>query len=313
MAKSRINGTVDYVEEVTFGTTPTNPTLAWIGSVYSVKPKVKVKSETKRYLPATTVTDNKAFTFHHIKTGEDLGLDVGWIPQTGSLLNFLVYFVGGTTGAPVSDTQKSISVVLQDANAASLKWQVFKGCVGTDLTLTVPEDGAIDCKGTFVCQDAAAPSGTDPKGSGSHPAASSAAELTIDDISLCKMKYSTGASWITCTDAINAMTLQVKNKIGFSKDIANSTPTRIAGYAVNGRDITLELDLDYAALEVATPSGMSLSDVRSMTALDFQFALDGKTYSLTGLKFPELPYEFGPDDLLGDKVVSLPATGLSIA
>jgi hypothetical protein len=313
MAVSRINGTVDFIEESVFGTIPTNPALKWIGSVYSAKPAVKVKTETKRALPATTITANKAFNMKHIKVGTDIGLEIGYVPQTGSFLDFLVYAIGGTTAAPVSDTQKSISVVLQDANAASLKWQVFKGCVCTDFAFNAPEDGAIDCKATFNCQELAAPSATDPKGSGSHPSASTGAELTIDDISACQMKYSASGSLANCTDAINALSFKVQNKIGFSKDIANSTSTRIAGYAVNARSITLELDLDYAALETAAATGFSITDVRSLTAFDFAFTLDGKTYTFGGLKFPELPYEYGPDDLLGDKVTSLPATSLTVA
>jgi hypothetical protein len=127
------------------------------------------------------------------------------------------------------------------------------------------------------------------------------------------MKYSASGALANCTDAINALSFKVSNKIGFVKDIANSTSTRIAGYAVNSRSITLDLDLDYLAMENATPTGMSLTDVRSLTAFDFAFTLDGKTYTFGGLKFPELPYEFGPDDLLGDKVTSLPATSLTVA
>lgn len=313
MVKTRINGTLDYVEESVFGTIPANPTLAWIGTVYSAKPILKPKSETKRYLPATTVTTNLAFNNRHIKTGEDIGFEIGYVPQTGSLLNFLVYAIGGTTGAPVSDTQKSISLVLQDGNRSSLKWDVFTGCVCTDFTLAAPEDGVIDCKASFTCQEKAAASATDPKGSGSHPAASTGAELTIDDISACQMKYSASGSFANCTDAVNALTMKIANKISFSKDIANATSTRIAGYAVNNRSITLELDLDYFALENASPTGLSISDVRSLTPFDFKFTLDSKTYTLAGLRFPELPYEFGPDDLLGDKVTSLPATGLTVA
>jgi hypothetical protein len=320
MAQSRINGTIDYVEEATYGTTPANPALSWIGTVYSAKPVVKIKTDSKRFLPSAQNTTTMAYNWRHTKVGTDIGLEIGYVPQTGTFSNFLKYFVGNKGTALGGDTMTPISVALQHANlpaptgwiTTQLPWHVFKGCVGTDFTFNAPEDGVIDCKGTFACQELAAPSATDPAGSGSHPAASTAAELTIDDISACQMKYSASGALANCTDAINALSFKISNKIGFSKDIANSTSTRIAGYALNSRTITLDLDLDYFALENATPTGMSITDVRSLTAFDFAFTLDGKTYTFKGLKFPELPYEFGPDDLLGDKVTSLAATDFTI-
>ena len=314
MVKSKINGTLDYVEEVTYGTIPTNPTLVWIGSVYSAKPVVNCNVVSKQKLPATTITGNKAFDFVHIPTTQQIGMDIGYVPQTGSFLDFFVYAVGGTTAAPVSDTQKSISLVLQDANAATLKWNVFKGMVCTDYTFDAPTDGAIDCKATFKGNELAAPSGTDPKGSGSHPSASTGAELTIKDITTPQMKYSADVSFANCTDALESLSFKVANKITFAPDIANTTSTKIGGYCVNKREITLDLTLDYYALENATPTGLSIADVRSAKSFDFQFTFDGKTYTFSGVRFPKLEdWEYGPDDKIGGKASSLPITGLAIA
>jgi len=42
----------------------------------------------------------------------------------------------------------------------------------------------------------------------------------------------------------------------------------------------------------------------------FKFTIDGKTFTLTGVQFPEYPLDIKPDEIIGDKIESLQVTGL---
>ena len=90
------------------------------------------------------------------------------------------------------------------------------------------------------------------------------------------------------------------------KDVGDTKASKIVAIVPVSREVTLGLEMSYDDLDM-------LSRVRSLTELGFKFTLGGKTITITGVKFPELPVEFSPEDLVGDKLTSLPVTGLSIA
>ncbi|MFA4971944.1 MAG: phage tail tube protein [bacterium] len=303
---------IDYIEEGTYGSTPSNPALVWPGRVYSVRPLNKVKNVVKRYLPPASVTDNKALSLTAFKVGEEIGLDIGMVPQTGSLLAWLIYWLGGTTAAPVSDTQKSVSMVLTDPAAATNKYHTYAGMTGSELTLDAQEDREIDIKCKMLGAELTV-GNTDPKGSGSHPSASAGAELTFEDISAAQLKYTASGSYANLTDALHGLTFSIKNKLVLVKDINNTKSTKIQAIVVAARELGLTLDIDYTDIGTGSATNFGITDIRSLTDFSFKFTLDSKTYTFTGVKFPELPYEFGPDDIFGDKLTSLPITSLSIA
>ncbi|MDP3565497.1 MAG: hypothetical protein Q8R70_13520, partial [Methanoregula sp.] len=114
------------------------------------------------------------------------------------------------------------------------------------------------------------------------------------------------------TDNVNSLNWSVTNKLGISKDINSALSTRIKNVVVTGRDIKVGLTLDYSDLGTASANSIAISDVRSGAAFDVAFTLDGKTYKFIGCKFPKLPYDYGADDLIGDKVESLSCTGMTI-
>jgi hypothetical protein len=117
-------------------------------------------------------------------------------------------------------------------------------------------------------------------------------------------------SAVNLADAVKSLELRIVNKITRVKDLSNTTSTRTKGFVCNSRDIVLSLELNYDDISTGTADNkFSLTDIRSLTPFDVQFAIDGYKYTLVGVRWPELPYDWGSDDLLGDKVTSLPATG----
>ena len=302
---------IDYIDEAQYGVTPTNPVLVWIGRVYNAKPLNKNKVATKRYLPDYSETTNRLQKFSHVKIGEEVGLQVDFFPQTGSLLTWLVSFIGGTPGAPVGDTITSRSITLTDQSAATNKYHVYKGMIGAECTLDAPEDGVIDIKSRLIgCELSVG--ATDPKGSGSHPAASAGAELRTADVSSVQMKYSSGGAMANFTDVVNGFSWKITNTLKLAKDLNNTTSTKAVAIVPVAREMTLTLDIDYSDLGTGSATNFGIADIRSMLPFDIKFVLDSKTYTFSSVKFPELPYAFGPDDIIGDKLTSIAVGGLAV-
>ncbi|AGK61511.1 hypothetical protein Asulf_01533 [Archaeoglobus sulfaticallidus PM70-1] len=297
MAVQGFKTVVEYVEESEFGTFPTDPAMQWIGLVDIVKPVIKPKTETKRYLAANAST-NRLEKLMNVKVGEEIGLELEYYPQ--SLPGFLQYFIGSATG--LADDLASVSVGI--IHKGSGEYMTLSGLVGEEVTLEIPEDGVVKVSARLVGADATDPSTSDYIGLGSHAAEDSTEPLTWEDVSNVQMNY--GAGFVSVEDYVSSIEIRVRNELKVIKDIGDTKASRIVAIKPVSREVTLGLEMNYDDLDM-------LLKVRSLTELGFKFTIGGKTFTLSGVKFPELPTEFSPDDLVGDKITSLPVTGLTIA
>jgi hypothetical protein len=115
-----------------------------------------------------------------------------------------------------------------------------------------------------------------------------------------------GSGFVSVEDVVKSIEISISNKLGIAKDLNATTSTRIKGIVLLTREVKLGLEMDYDDLDM-------LTYVRSYNELKFKFTLGTKVITLEGVRFPEMPYEFGPDDLVGDKLTSDPVTKLTIA
>jgi hypothetical protein len=323
-------GLAEFIEEATFGTTPTNPTMVWPGLVTKATPVAKPKVESKFYLRSDASTlygaptsDGVSGARKHIKVGEDIGYDLEIVPQAGTLQTLLKYVHGGTNATPmlVTDVLKSISIgeKTRSGDATNI-YRTFKGMTAREATLMVPEDGAVSLKMGFDGIEYTA-SATDYIGSGWHAQESSAAALTSASIAqigagqyiAMRKSAASPTAWsssLNIADAIKSLELRITNKLTRVKDLSNTTSTKTKAFVCNSRDYVVSLEISYDDIAASsTDNQFTLVDIRSLTPFDIQFAIDGYKYTLIGVRFPELPYDFGSDDIFGDKVTSLPATG----
>jgi hypothetical protein len=164
----------------------------------------------------------------------------------------------------------------------------------------------LNCSAKFTAADAAAPSATNYIGTGSNATESTDDMLTCDDVSDIKLSTDNGSSWVNATDIVREIELSISNKNVYLKDLASDNSTHIAGVVNVGKDVKLGLELYYDDLDL-------LTQVRALTQCGFRFTIDGKTFTLTGVQFPEYPLDIKPDEVIGDKIESLQVTGLTIA
>ncbi len=300
---SNMIGSVEYITESVFATLPTNPAMKWIGAVSKFSPKDKTKTASEKYLKDKVAT-NRAESYIHAKTGEELGFDITYYPQPGSFDDFLLLVTGSATGLADSIGSFSLGLVLDETTT---KYSYYEGCVVDSFTLNIPDDGFVSCDVSCTAADKSTWGTSTYIGTGSHATDPLETPLTSEDITSVQIDY--GAGYVDVEDAINAITLKIENKVGYARDLASANAGRIKGSALTGRDITLELDMDYDSFDMMTY-------IRSLTELDVKFVLGSGshswTFAVSGVKFPEMPYEFSSEDLIGDKLSSLQCTGLSI-
>lgn len=298
--------TIEYIKETNFGTLPTNPVMKWIGIVTDAKFTDKPKSFSTRYFTEADDTIVKSAAYKHIKTVMDAGIEIEYVPQD-ILGGFLGYALGGdeTTCTGLADGINSVTIGAIITGGTD-KYLTYKGCVIDEFTLSIPEDDVLKCSAKFTAADAAAPSATEYKGTGSNATESTDSMLTCDDVSDIKLSVDNGITWASATDIVREIELSISNKNVYLKDLASANSTHIAGVVNTGKDVKLGLELYYDDLDL-------LTQVRALTQCGFKFTIDGKTFTLTGVQFPEYPLDVKPDEVIGDKIESLQITGLTIA
>ena len=297
--------TVEYVKETKFGTLPTNPEMEWIGIVTDAKFTDKPKSFSTRYFTDAEYADPKSAAYKHIKTVMEAGIEIEYVPQ-GILDGFLGFALGSDTSCTgLVDGIKSVTIGAIITGGTN-KYLLYKGCVVDEFTLTIPEDDVLKCSAKFTAADAAAPSATDYTGTGSNAEEDTDAMLTCDNISDIKLSTDNGSTWANATDIVREIELSISNKNVYLKDLASTNSTNIAGVVNVGKDVKLGLELYYDDLDL-------LTQVRALTQCGFKFTIDGKTFTLTGVQFPEYPLDIKPDEVIGDKIESLQITGLTIS
>ena len=298
--------TVEYIKETNFGTMPTNPVMQWIGIVTDAKFTDKPKSFSTRYFTDAAYTNPKSAAYKHIKTVMEAGIEIEYVPQD-IMSGFIGFALGGdaTTCTGLVDGINSVTIGAIITGGTN-KYLLYEGCVVDEFTLTIPEDDVLKCSAKFTAADAVAPSATDYKGTGSNATESTDAMLTCDNISDIKLSTDNGSSWVNATDIVREIELSISNKNVYLKDLASANSTHIAGVVNVGKDVKLGLELYYDDLDL-------LTQVRALTQCGFKFTCDSKTFTLTGVQFPEYPLDVKPDEVIGDKLESLQVTRLTIA
>jgi hypothetical protein len=320
-------GAVEAVMESTYGTTPTNPVMEWLGYVQSAKNGQKLLTEDIKYLKSSSATTGRPDSHKNVQTGEEVQLDIEYIPQVGNM------FVLGTTcpslfsgafcnnvTAPYTpeDTIPSYSIGVidkwTDASTGGKEFMLYKGMMVQDFTFSVEVGTACRCNATLVGKELS-PSDTTYVGSGTHASELNAAPLGASHISAVQMR-STGGTWAAMQDILNGIEIKMSNKIDFAKDLNSTATSKINAAVLTSRDITVSLDVDYYDFtDAPTPNKtyFALDDIIAFQSYDLSFLVECGTtdlyISLTGMKFPELPFDYSLEGIMGDKLTSLPLEG----
>lgn len=282
---------VEYVEESSFGSDESDGTYNWIGAVTSFSVTPGVESTRVQYLPADDATD-KLQTHQNVKVSEAYSVDITYHPQD---FTFFQYITGSDGG--LADSLTNIQFGEQDEDNS--EYRRIKGAVGEELSITISEDEVAEVEASFIAADVNDWAGSDYVGTGSHASEDTSEPYTYDDLGTVNL----GGSALD--GSVSSLTLTISNDLTVVKDPDASPASHIAAIVPTSREITAELDLTYNNMNMA-------QTVRNYTKQDLTFNFPSSTsWTVSDTAYPEFPYEFTPEDLVGDTVTSDPATNLT--
>ncbi len=320
-------GAVEAVVETTYGTIPTNPAMQWIGYVQSVKNGHKLLTEDIKYLKSNAATTGRPDSHKNVQTGEEVQLDIEYIPQVGNMFSWSTtpsFFTGAFSkdvAAPFApgDTIPSYTIGVidkwTDASTGGKEFMIYNGMMVQDFTFSVEVGTACRCKATLVGKSLTPSSTSTYIGTGSHASELNAVPMGASHISAVQMR-STGGTWAALQDILNGIEIKISNNIEFAKDLNSTATSKINAAVLTSRDITVSLDVDYYDFTKApTPNKtyFALDDIIAFQSYDLSFLVECGTtdlyISLVGLKFPELPFDYSLEGIMGEKLTSLPIEG----
>lgn len=281
---------VEYVEESSFGQDEADASWQWFGLVTAWSVEQGVEAETVRYLPEAG-SSSKLETLQNVKVGEAYSVEATIAPQGFDVFQYFTGSAGGT-----SDDITPIQLGEQDEDNG--EFRRIKGAVGEELSYTIEEDSVAEMTASFIAADANDWASSDYVGAGSHASEDTSEPHKYPDLGNVNL----GGS--SLSDAIESITVTISNNLEVVKDPDAAPDSNIAAIVPTSRDITVELALTYDDFSMA-------QDVRSYTAQDLTFDVDATSFTINDTKYPDFPYEMGPEDLVGDSVSSDPATGIS--
>lgn len=287
---------VEYVEESTFATKEgDSATYNWFGVVTSWSVEEGVESESITYLPEFGAS-NKLEKRINVKLREMYSGDVTYNPQN---FNLLQYFTG--SDGSTSDNLSSIQVGEVNESVDPVEFRQLLGGVGEEVSISVGEDEVVEVDGSFIFSDATDWSETDylDTGSGgSHASEDTTEPYAYKDLS--NVKYGGTA----LDGAVESLEFSISNDLAEVRDPDTGRGTQIAAIVPVDREITVDIDLTYDSFEM-------LTDVRDYTAADMTFDIGSTSFTISDVKFPELPHEFTSDDLVSDSLSSDPASAIT--
>lgn len=268
----------------------------WFGIVTSFDSQDEVETESATYLPEFGAA-NKLDKNINIKQSEIWEASVTYHPQNFEMLQ---YFTGEQGGTSDDVTPIQIGVVNESADPSTFR--SLLGGVGEEITVSVDENSTAEIDASYQFADATDFTGTDYVDTGSHAVEDTTEPFAYKDLG--NVTY--GGTDID--GAVEGIEFTISNELVVVRDPSLSTTRDSLVYAivVVDREITVDLTLTYESFDLA-------QDVRAYQAQDLVFDIGDTTFTITGVQFPEFPYELTPDDLIGDTVSSDRASGITWA
>jgi hypothetical protein len=140
---------LQYIEEVTYGTTPTDPTFVHAGPIVELNDSQEAQSIKYRQIGSRDL-------YAAIKTGELYSFDVTFNPLATDILQYCIN--KETDGS--KNIGKSLSFIKSQKVNGTEMYTIYKGCRAESVDLSVTSDGAVEISATFQCKEITTPSTT---------------------------------------------------------------------------------------------------------------------------------------------------------
>jgi len=265
----------DWIDESTFGTTPTNPTMvAFPGELVNIEATSGPEIDSYPVLQGAAVTDPLS-SGKTVKTGETHGIK---ITLRASALTWLPYALMAATTSTYAPGKVAhpISIGLK----ADSEYCVYSGCVLQEAVWEFADmKTANTLTLTYMCQDKGDWSATDYIGTGSHGTPSSDDPYTMS--SLSSVTYDGSAP-----SASNILLESLKFTISYDMegvtDLSASAPSKIGDYAFMSR--SLQLDMGMTMMAMSAHDGLLAATDHTLV-----FTLDSKTFTFSAIKWTNNP------------------------
>ena len=287
---------VEFIEEVTFGTTPENSNWSGFGAlVDKYDPNIEKTTETFKHL--STVDDATGMTKKRTQiVGGELGASLSGKIQDFS---FWKYILGNAS--TISSTIKSISISeMIEQTDGTKRYIVMPGSVLESLKVSMPEEGIGSVDMSFLQSDVATPSDTDPTGSGAHASEDTSDALMWSEISdLCMDANDVPTTAIG--HIIGDLNLEITRDIEMPKSINATTWTKIAGPVLNSWDVALSMRLTWVDInDVALPKIHDI--ISASTKQNLRFTLGDRIAIIKGLLFTKWNPAIAPEEYIGQEL-----------
>ncbi len=288
---------IEFIEEGTFGTTP-GPNGNWSGFgvlVDKYDPTIKKNTESFKYLPAVEETSGLTKKRTQIVGGELSA------PLSGKIqdFSFWKYILGNASTISNTVTSLSISEMIQQTDD-SKRYIVTKGSVLESLKLSLPEEGIGGIDMSFIQADVAAPSDTDPTGTGDHASEDTSDALLWSEISDLCMDASTVPT-TAIGHIIGDLNVEITRDIDMPKNINVTTWTKIAGPVLNSWDVAVGMRLTW--IDVNDTALPKIHDIISAsTKQNMRFTLGDRIMIIKGLLFTEWNPAIAPEEYIGQEL-----------
>lgn len=287
---------VEFIEEVTFGTTPENSNWSGFGVlVDKYDPTIKKNTESFKYLPVVDETSGLTKKRTQIVGGELSA------PLSGKIqdFSFWKYILGNASTISNTVTSLSISEMIQQTDD-SKRYIVTKGSVLESLKVSLPEEGIGSVDMSFIQADVAAPSDTDPTGTGDHATEDTSDALLWSEISDLCMDANTVPT-TAIGHIIGDLNVEVTRDIDMPKNINVTTWTKIAGPVLNSWDVSLGMRLTW--IDVNDTALPKIHDIISAsTKQNMRFTLGDRIMIIKGLLFTEWNPSIAPEEYIGQEL-----------
>jgi hypothetical protein len=297
MGKMPISGlkSVEYIEEVTFGTTPLNSNWSWFGLVDKYDTPIKKDTESFNHLPDSD--DTTGLTRKRTQVvGGTLEGSISYYIQDFA---FWKYVMGNASTLGNTLTGISVSETIEETDDTK-KFIVAKGNVVKSLKLSLPADGIGKVDGSLVRTDVADPTSADPTGSGDHASEDSNDALLWTGMSDVCMDTNDPPT-TSIGHIVGDVNLEIVNNIDVPKDVDETTWTKIAGVVLNSRDINLGIRLTW--VDVNDTAAPKIHDIiKNSTLQNFRFTLGNRIAIIKNLLFTEWNPALAPEEYLGQEL-----------
>ena len=287
---------VEFIGEVTFGTTPENSNWSGFGVlVDKYDPTIKKNTESFKYLPVVDETSGLTKKRTQIVGGELSA------PLSGKIqdFSFWKYILGNASTISNTVTSLSISEMIQQTDD-SKRYIVTKGSVLESLKLSLPEEGIGGIDMSFIQADVAAPSDTDPTGTGDHASEDTSDALLWSEISDLCMDANTVPT-TAIGHIIGDLNVEITRDIDMPKNINVSTWTKIAGPVLNSWDVGVGMRLTWIDInDTALPKIHDI--ISASTKQNMRFTLGDRIMIIKGLLFTEWNPAIAPEEYIGQEL-----------